>query len=373
MKRDSRGRRRTGITYNGLLKALERQQGTSLPIMKKELRDQVRRRLARIDPASPWLLLAVDGSKEDLPRTRDHERVFGIADNGVFPQAFLTAVVESHTGLLWDWRIGEGRASEKKHLMEMIDDLPHDALLLADGAFIGLPIWEKLCTQGKSFLIRVGGNVHLLTDLWPEARTHRRKDIVYVWPKKSRKTKAPIRLRLIKVGSASKTVHLLTNVLDTKRLSRKMAGTIYRRRWGVEIFYRTLKRTWGCAKLRSKAARRAWIELEWTLVALTIATLLGVDATVKRRRDPRRLSPAQLIRTLRESLRRNDTPHTRTQPGKALGYCLKDSYQRKGVKHSRHRIITRDTPKTRLQPPIVQKATHQERLKAIKHRQKIAA
>ena len=46
------------------------------------------RRCARsIEPTSPWVLLAVDGSKEDLPRTRDHEKVFGIADNGVFPQA----------------------------------------------------------------------------------------------------------------------------------------------------------------------------------------------------------------------------------------------------------------------------------------------
>lgn len=370
-----RGRRRTGSTYNGLLKALERQQGTSLPIVKKELREQVRQRSRRIDPVSPWLLLAVDGSKEELPRTRDHENVFGIADNGVYPQAFITAVVEVYTGLLWDWRIGEARASEKKHLGEMIDDLPNNALLLADGAFIGLPIWEKLGTHGKSFLIRVGGNVRLLTDLWPEARTRRRNDIVYVWPKTSRKTTAPIQLRLIKIGSGAKAVHLLTNVLDTKRLPRRAAGAIYRKRWGVEVFYRTLKRTWGCAKLRSRAARRARIELEWTLIALTIATLLGIDATVKRGCDPRRLSPAQLIRTLRESLRRSDArgPHAAALQRRALGHCLKDTYQRKASKHSRHRIITTMTPNPRLQPPILQKATEQERQLLAKYHQNIAA
>lgn len=375
MRRDYRGRRRTGSTYNGLLKALERQQDTSLPIVKKKLREQVRQRWRRIDPVSPWLLLAVDGSKEELPRTRDHEKVFGIADNGVYPQAFMTVVVEVHTGLLWDWRIGEARASEKKHLMEMIDDLPDDALLLADGAFIGLPIWEKLCSHAKPFLIRVGGNVRLLTDLWPEARTRRRKDLVYVWPKTSRKNKAPVKLRLIQAGSGAKAVHLLTNVLDTKRLSRKAAGAIYRRRWGVEVFYRTLKRTWGCAKLRSKAARRARIELEWTLVALTIATLLGIDATVKRRRDPRRLSPSLLIRALRESLRRSDArgPRSCTIQRRALSHCLKDSYQRKGSKGSRHRMTTAITPNPRLQPPIIQKATKQERQMLAKYHHNIAA
>ena len=64
------GRCRPGTTYNGLLKALERQQDRVLPIVKTQLRAQVRRRLTRIDPTNPWILLAVDGSKEELPSMR---------------------------------------------------------------------------------------------------------------------------------------------------------------------------------------------------------------------------------------------------------------------------------------------------------------
>lgn len=375
MKGDYRRRRRTGTTYNGLLKALERQQYVTLPLVKTELRGHVRKRLQRIDPTGPWLLLAVDGSKEELPRTADHEKVFGIADNGHVPQALITAVVEVHTGLLWDWRIGEARAAEKKHLMEMIPDLPGDALLLADANFVGLPIWAKLCAKGQHFLIRVGGNVRLLTGLWPNAQITQERDIVYVWPTKFQKTSAPLKLRLIQVGSGAQAVYLLTNVLDTKRLSKKAAGAIYRKRWGVELFYRTLKRTLGCAKLRSKAARRARMELEWTLVVLTLVTLLGVDAAVKRRRDSRKLSPAQLIRTLREALRRDAVqgPRAGAALERALGNCLRDSYQRKASKHSRHRITTHNTPTARLKPPIVRKATAKERREALKYRQNIAA
>ncbi len=369
------GRCRPGTTYNGLLKALERQQDRVLPIVKTQLRAQVRRRLTRIDPTAPWLLLAVDGSKEELPRTRDHERVFGIADNGIFPQAFVTAVVEVHTGLLWDWRIDRARASEKKHLMAMIGELPQDALLLGDGGFVGLPIWSKLNAHGQPFLIRVGGNVRLITDLWPEATIRQRRDIVYVWPTAKRKTSPPLRLRLIKVGRGSKTVHLLTNVLDSRRLSKKAAATIYRKRWGVELFYRTLKRTLGRAKLRSKAARRARIELEWTLIALMIATLLGIDALVKRRRDPRKLSPAQLIRTLRDALRYGNSRRrsTRAALERALGDCLRDSYCRRRSKQSRHRRTTTSTPAKRLQPPIVCPATPEERQHALKYWNRTAA
>lgn len=375
LKRDHRGRRRTGKTYNGLIKALERQHQVTLPLVKAELRGHVRKRLARIDPTSPWLLLAVDGSKEELPRTADHEQSFGIADNGHIPQALITAVVEVHTGLLWDWRTGEARAAEKEHFSQMIDELPADALLLADANFVGFPIWSKLCAKEQPFLIRVGGNVRLLTGLWPQARITRERDRVYVWPKKVRKTSAPLKLRLIKVGSGDKAVYLLTNVLDSKRLSKKAAGTIYRLRWGVELFYRTLKRTLGCAKLRSKAARRARIELEWTLVAMTIVMLLGLDATVKRRRDPRKLSPAQLIRTLRVALRSETAygPRAHAALERALGRCLRDNYDRKASKQSRHRIITRNTPKTRVKPPIVQKATAQEQQEARKYHQNIAA
>lgn len=207
MKGDSRGRHRTGTTYNGLLKALERQQDTVLPVVKTELRGQARRRLDRIDPAGSWVLLAVDGSKEDLPRTRDHEKVFGIADNGIVPQAFISAIVEVHTGLLGDWRLDHARASEKQHLLDMTPALPDDALLLADANSVGLAIWEKRNTQGKHFLIRVGGNVHLLTDLWAQEKTRVRRDIVYVWPQRTRKTGPPLKLRLIKVGSGRKAVY----------------------------------------------------------------------------------------------------------------------------------------------------------------------
>lgn len=375
MKGDFRRRRRTGTTYNGLLKALERQKDTVLPIVKKALRKQARQRLERIHPPGAWLLLAVDGSKEDLPRTRDHEAVFGIADNGVFPQAFITTVVEVHTGLPWDWRIDRARASEKKHLMAMIAELPEDVLLLGDGAFIGLPIWSGLQTQGKHFLIRVGGNVRLITELWPEAHTRRERDIVYVWPQQARKTSAPLKLRLIQVGSGPQAVYLLTNVLDPHRLSRKAAGTIYRKRWGVEVFYRTLKRTWSYAKLRSKVGRRAKIELEWALVALAIATMLGIDALAKRHRDPRRLSPVRLIRALRSALQGHGTsgPSARRTLERALSKSMKDRYQRRKSKQSRHRIVTRNTPKPLRQPPIVCPATTKERQDALIYRNKIAA
>ncbi len=367
--------RRAGGTYNGLVKALERQADTVLPRLKADLRRQVQRRLSRLRKRSKRVLLAVDGSKEDLPRTQDHEDVFGIADNGKVPQALMTTIVEVKTGLLWDWRINRGRGSEKDHLVEMAFDLPANAMLLGDGNFVGFQIWSQLNKADKAFLIRVGGNVHLLTRLWPDAEVRYEGNIVYAWPR-NRRNESPLMLRLIKVGRGRKAVHLLTNVLDTKQLSRQEAGVIYRMRWGVELFFRTLKRTLGYAKLQSRAGRRARMELEWALIAMTIMTMMGLDSASRHRIRPERLSPAQLIKTLRTSLFRGSV----TNPDKQrialmceLVSQVKDNYRRVKPKQSRHPPKTKNTPRPLfLKPPKIRRATADERQRA-KQYQKMSA
>lgn len=355
--------KRVGKTYNGLVKALLRQADTVLPLVKADLRRRAKNALRFIEKTCGWILLAVDGSKADLPRTLSHEQHFGIADNGKCPQAFITAIVEVHTKLLWDWRVDRGDASEKQHLLDMVGGLPPDSLLLADGNFIGYRIWEALSKKGREFLIRVGGNVSLLRKLWPEAAIEKKGDIVYAWPKALQGKVPPLRLRLIVLGKGSQRIHLLTNVLQSSRLSNRSAGKIYRLRWGAEIFYRAFKRTLDFAKLKSKSARRGRVELEWALVACWIMILMGIAAMSRRKVDPRRLSPAGLLEALRKSL------HHRPGRGRShrklwatLARCLRDEYQRHGSKASRHRPRTKNTPKAhRLKPPKLRLATAKER------------
>jgi hypothetical protein len=356
-------RRALGKTYNGLIKALVRQADQVLPVVKGHLRRTVKKALGRMEKTGGWTLLAIDGSKEDLPRTLSHEKHFGIADNGKCPQAFVTAIVEVHTRLLWDWRVDRGDASEKQHLVDMAAELPPQCLLLADGNFVGYRIWHAIAQQRRDFLIRVGGNVHLLRKLWPGAALEKKGDIVYAWPRNMQHRCPPLVLRLIRVGNGAARVYLLTNILDKRRLSRNAAGKIYRLRWGAELFYRTFKRTLGLVKLKSQSGRRARVELEWGLVACCIMTLLGASAMGRRKVDPRRMSAAGLWRVLRKSLHHG-------RPGRdsgrrlrcALSRCVRDTYQRRGAKASRHRPRTKNTPKRhRLKPPKIRAATAKER------------
>ena len=371
---------RVGTSYNGLIKALERQSSAVLPLVKASLRRHAAGAFEHLPRVHGWTLLAVDGSRIGLPRTRDHEASFGMSDNGHYPQAYLTAVMEVHTGLLWDWRIDRADASEQHHLQAMTAGLPRKALLLADAHFVGYPIWSELVAQGTPFVIRVGGNVHLLTKLWPEVDFEHHGGcadrIVYAWPKPRQRDCPPLRLRLIRLGSRSDPVYLLTNVLDTAKLSRPAVGMIYRLRWGAEMFYRTFKRTLEHVKLKSRVGRRSRLELEWGLIGMCIMTLLGIDALIKRRRNPVALSPAGLMHTLRAALLRAPvTPGLQTpkQLSKALSCAVRDGYTRRSSKKSRHRPLTVNTPRLRLHPPKLRPATPEERALALRRYPAMAA
>ncbi len=78
-------------------------------------------------------------------------------------------------------------------------------------------------------------------------------------------------------------------------MSDKQARVIYQYRWGIEVFSRTFKQTFGRHKLRSHNAENAKMELDWSLLALWMICLLGQRELVQSVEDPSQLSPALAI------------------------------------------------------------------------------
>ena len=134
------------------------------------------------------------------------------------------------------------------------------ALLLADAGFTGYELLKELMGSGRSFIIRAGGNVRLLKKLGFVVREH--DGIVYLWPQKHRGHE-PLVLRLVVVHDGRKVVYLLSNVLEESALSDRDVAEMYRRRWGIEVFYRSLKRTMEKHKLHSASPGKAQVELDW--------------------------------------------------------------------------------------------------------------
>ena len=140
-------------------------------------------------------------------------------------------------------------------------------------------------------------------------------------------------------------VYLLTSV-SQNRLADARVIDVYRRRWGIELFFRHLKQTFQRRKLRSASAENARVELEWSLVGLWCLALYAQVELANQGIAPDQLSMAGALRAFRRTLRDYLHPAQRKRSlAMLLRGALRDPYPRKDK-------TSRDYPrKKRPDPP----------------------
>jgi hypothetical protein len=108
----------------------------------------------------------------------------------VKPQIWLTMIWHIGLKMPWSWPTGPSTSSERGHFLGMLQqqEFPKNTLFCADAGFIGYELWKTILEGGHHFLIRVGGNVHLLRKLGRVCVAH---DIVYFWPREVQRQKQP--------------------------------------------------------------------------------------------------------------------------------------------------------------------------------------
>jgi hypothetical protein len=278
-----------------------------------------------------WCVLAADGSRFDLPRTRANRRYSPRAGKpGTGPQLYVTCLYHLNLGLLWDYRLGKGTASERHHLRAMLDHLPPQALIVADAGFVGYPLLAELTRRHIAFLVRAGRNVTVLEDLGIGGQEV--PGGAFLWPAKARRRHhRPLFLRRIVLQDHGKTQTLLTNVLSSQRLSRRQARRLYAQRWGVEVLYRHLKQTLDKRRLLSRSPRQARLELRLAIQGLWLAGLLLYQARPRVRRP---LPYAGALQVLQAAVAR---PRRRSAAGwrRLWAACRPDPYVRHRPKHAR--------------------------------------
>ena len=338
-------RRQPGASYGGFMNMLRRHSPRLLSLIAPELRRHVRR-LAQSAPAAAcwkigrWIVFGVDGSRVECPMTAANEKSFGTAGkNKTGPQQFLTTMFHVATGLLWDYRRGDARSSERGHLLQMLDTLPPEAMVLADAGFTGYDVFGTILAGGRSFLIRVGSNVSLLTKLgWS---CEQRGNVVYLWPAYvQKKERPPLALRLIVLpGTGGKRMHLLTNAMDEALLSDEQAEAMYEKRWGIELIYRSLKQTMGRGRMRCASPGNAAVELDWAVIGLWMLGLASVSRLLEAGHSPYQWSVASSLRVVRRKIRAaTPRPTRRREPSlaEAMAEARRDEYTRRGSKKARH-------------------------------------
>src|SRR5205085_12649934 len=87
-------------------------------------------------------------------------------------------------------------------------------------------------------------------------------------------------------------IYLITNVLDRRQLTQRHARTLYRLRWGEEVFYRSSKQTLDRRRLLSRTAATCLVESQWTVVGLWLLGLLSIPAIIRHGGHPKKWSVA---------------------------------------------------------------------------------
>lgn len=351
-------RRRTGRTYQGFVKAWSARSDSLVRAFSTHLREQTRALAGTQWKLGCFVPIGVDGSKFDAPRTISNEPLGFAGKDKCGPQ--MTGVLLVHLGAMlpWAWARAGVRTGERALLRSMLDVLPdaqENTLLVADAGFTGFELLSELRERNVHFLIRVGKGVRLLTELGFTRREGRHT--VYLWPTQHR-DRPPLTLRLIRVGD----VYLLTDITDPRELSKAMASELYRRRWGLEVAFRTLKQTLERRKVRSRTRQHALRELDWSVLGLWTLCVIGAQDLSRTRAPARSLSVAAALRTVRHAAHANPRPRTLS---KRLSRCTLDTHKRRSPKaayqwpHKKHQ-----TPPS---PPTIATATKTQTKAAAQH------
>ena len=376
-----------GTSYQGFMDQLGRYNARMMNVIIPHFQNLTKTKLKNYWLTSGFLLLGVDGSRFQLAWTESLKKAFAPkkkkketkrkfkkrknrykkkqtqadrAKKSESPQLWLTLLWHVGTGLPYNWRLGPSDSSEREHALSMFAGLPEKALIVADAGFIGYDFWSSMLEANIHFVIRVGGNVTLLRKLgW---RVDEQKDTVYLWPK-GKRDRDPLPLRLIRIHDGRQPLCLVTN-LEESELSMISAQEVYRRRWGIEVFFRTLKQTFDRRKLRSKGASNAPLELEWSLVSLWGMSLIGEECVQRVGQSIGRASPVKILKSFAEAIRdyrvvlesREEELLLRLQ--KAIG----DDYERSSAKTNRE--YPRKSQKKKLHEPIIEIASKTVRKQA---------
>lgn len=247
--------------------------------------------------------IAVDGSKMKAPRTLANQQEFSAANasktykeksdssKASTVQVLMTVFLHLGTGLPIRWKLAGSAGSERNAVKESIDLLPTNARLVGDAEYVGYPLWSGIIDSGRTFLFRVGSNITLLKNL---GRFRARDGYVTFWPNKAMHSQQPpLVLRLFTIHNGKNTIYLVTNELD---MSDSVACDLYKQRWGIEVFFRSVKQSCQRAKLCCGSPENLLTELNWTLFGIWCAMYMGKESIREAGVDASRVSAVKVCR-----------------------------------------------------------------------------
>lgn len=195
-------------------------------------------------------ILAVDGSRIELPETEDIISEFGRANKqpDAKPLALGSSLFDIGNKVAIDFSLNPCSVSESHVAVKHLKHISQGDLLILDRGYKSLWLMLAIVQTGADFLIRLPSNAFKEVEYFLQSDL--REKIVTLQPgTKSRKQclklgieAKPLKVRLIKVIlDSGETEVLITSLLEESLYPYSLFKELYHLRWGIEEEYKTIK------------------------------------------------------------------------------------------------------------------------------------
>lgn len=264
-----------------------------------------------------WRVRVLDGTAVSLPDTLKNQRAYPQSAEQKpgcgFPFMKIVGIFSLSTGVLLDYARGNKHQHELSLLHRLLDVFKPGDLVLADRGFSCYTLLALLWPKGVPALLRLhharsadlrrgkrlGKNDRLI--VWRKPHDWERRYI----PLKLWKCLAPelsvriLRFALRRPGCRTRSVTLVTTLLDPERYPAQELALLYARRWQIELWFRDLKTSMGMEVLRCESPKMIHKELEMFFIAYNLIRCLMLQASRNYQVELTRLSFKGTVDTVR--------------------------------------------------------------------------
>lgn len=186
-----------------------------------------------------YRVLAIDGTRLNLPNTEELEREFGAQTSQGAPQvqALASGLYDIQNKVMVDVRISSCLSNERTHAAELIKKLQERPdlknLIVMDRGYPSAELLHQLQNEGHAYVVRC------CTEFVKGMKLS--GDDCIIDHRFARMKKQPLKLRIVKVRLSEEKVEILATNLLSPVFSVEKLAQIYRMRWGIETSYDNIK------------------------------------------------------------------------------------------------------------------------------------
>lgn len=197
---------------------------------------------------SGYRLVAMDGSKFEIPDEQGNVEVFGYPGSRTgeagYPQAHCAILTECASHAILDAEVGAYRQSEWEIAEPLLRSLTPDMLCMADRGFVGYAHWQAGLKTGAQLLWRMPKSLILPVEKLLDDGSYLSKFYPNERDRRERINGIDIRVieySLPQVPASEPMYRLVTTLLNEKRAPAEELARVYHERWEVELVFDELK------------------------------------------------------------------------------------------------------------------------------------